>query len=93
MHLACAYLPQIGVVPAQVEVAEKANELVVAPTLLTQLDLSGVVATMEVESPEQSPGFPAFVGAECTRLARRLWCLQLAHCPYAVFIHYRQIRL
>lgn len=45
VHLVCAYLPQIGVVLAQVEVQEKANELVVAPTLLAQLDLSGVVVT------------------------------------------------
>jgi hypothetical protein len=45
VHLVCAYLPQIGGVLAQVEVAEKANELVVAPALLAQLDLSGVVVT------------------------------------------------
>jgi len=45
VHLVCAYLPQVGVVLAQVEVCEKANELVVAPTLLAQLDLSGVVVT------------------------------------------------
>lgn len=45
VHLVCAYLPQVGVVLAQVEVQEKANELVVAPTLLAQLDLNGVVVT------------------------------------------------
>ncbi len=45
VHLVAAYLPAEGVVLAQVEVQEKANELTVAPTLLAQLDLSGVVLT------------------------------------------------
>lgn len=45
MHLVCAYLPQAGVVLAQVEVQEKANELTVASTLIAQLDLQGVVVT------------------------------------------------
>jgi len=45
VHLVCAYLPQAGVVLAQVEVQEKANELTVAPTLLAQLDLHGAVVT------------------------------------------------
>ena len=45
VHLVAAYLPQVGVVMAQLEVEEKANELVVAPKLLAQLDLSGVVVT------------------------------------------------
>jgi predicted transposase YbfD/YdcC len=45
VHLVCAYLPQVGVVLAQLEVEEKANELTVAPTLLAQLDLRGVVVT------------------------------------------------
>lgn len=45
VHLVCAYLPQVGVVLAQVEVLQKANELVVAPTLLARLDLNGVVVT------------------------------------------------
>ncbi len=45
VHLVCAYLPQVGVVLAQVEVKHKANELTVAPTLLAQLDLEGVVVT------------------------------------------------
>lgn len=45
VHLVAAYLPDVGVVLAQLEVEEKANELVVAPTLLAQLDLSGVVVT------------------------------------------------
>jgi predicted transposase YbfD/YdcC len=45
VHLVAAYLPQMGVVLAQLAVEQKANELVVAPTLLGQLDLSGVVVT------------------------------------------------
>ena len=45
VHLVAAYLPTVGVVLAQLEVEEKANELVVAPKLLAQLDLSGVVVT------------------------------------------------
>ncbi len=45
VHLVAAYLPKKGVVLAQLEVEEKANELVVAPTLLGQLDLQGVVVT------------------------------------------------
>src|SRR6266536_1360273 len=45
VHLVAAYLPQVGVVLAQLEVEEKANELTVAPILLGQLDLSGVVVT------------------------------------------------
>jgi hypothetical protein len=45
VHLVCAYLPQVGVVLAQLQVEEKANELTVAPTLLAQLDLQGVVVT------------------------------------------------
>jgi predicted transposase YbfD/YdcC len=45
VHLVCAYLPQVGVVVAQLQVEEKANELTVAPTLLAQLDLEGVVVT------------------------------------------------
>lgn len=45
VHLVAAYLPDAGVVLAQLEVQEKANELTVTPTLLAQLDLSGVVVT------------------------------------------------
>lgn len=45
MHLVAAYLPDEGVVLAQLQVQEKANELTVAPTLLAQLDLTGVVVT------------------------------------------------
>lgn len=45
VHLVAAYLPDVGVVLAQLEVQQKANELTVAPTLLAQLDLTGVVVT------------------------------------------------
>jgi hypothetical protein len=45
VHLIAAYLPQEGVVLAQLQVEEKANELTAAPTLLGQLDLQGVVVT------------------------------------------------
>lgn len=45
VHLVAAYLPEVGVVLAQLEVEQKANELTVAPKLLAQLDLRGVVVT------------------------------------------------
>ncbi len=45
VHLVAAYLPQEGVVLAQLEVAEKANEIVVTPSVLTQLGLAGTVVT------------------------------------------------
>lgn len=45
VHLVAAYLPQTGVVLAQLAVDCKANEIVVVPTLLAQVDLTGVVVT------------------------------------------------
>jgi predicted transposase YbfD/YdcC len=45
VHLVAAYLPHEGVVVAQLEVHAKANEIVVAPTVLAQFDLEGVVVT------------------------------------------------
>lgn len=45
VHLVAAYLPQEGLVLAQVAVTKKANELTVTPTLLAQLPLAGVVVT------------------------------------------------
>ncbi len=45
VHLLAAYLPQEGVVVAQVEVDRHENEIVAAPTMLRQLDLEGVVVT------------------------------------------------
>ena len=43
VHLVAAYLPEIGVVLAQLAVDSKENEIVVVPKLLAHLDLAGVV--------------------------------------------------
>jgi predicted transposase YbfD/YdcC len=43
VHLVAAYLPEQGVVLAQLAVDTKENEIVVVPTLLAQLDLQGTV--------------------------------------------------
>jgi predicted transposase YbfD/YdcC len=43
VHLVAAYLPESGVVLAQVAVDRKENEIVAVPRLLTQLDLTGMV--------------------------------------------------
>lgn len=43
VHLVAAYLPGQGVVLAQLAVDQKANEIVVVPTLLAQLDVTGMV--------------------------------------------------
>jgi len=43
VHLVAAYLPETGVVLAQVAVDRKANEIVAVPKLLRQLDLTGMV--------------------------------------------------
>jgi predicted transposase YbfD/YdcC len=45
VHLLAAYLPEEGVVLLQVEVSQKENEIVAAPTLLRQLDLKGRVVS------------------------------------------------
>ena len=45
VHLLAAYQADQGVVLAQMAVAAKANEIVVAPLLIEQLDLTGVVVT------------------------------------------------
>jgi predicted transposase YbfD/YdcC len=45
IHLVAAYLPQSGVVLAQIAVEAKGNEIVVAPKLLAQIDLRGMVVT------------------------------------------------
>lgn len=45
VHLVSAYRVESGVVCLQVAVPSKANELVVAPSILRQLDLQGVVVT------------------------------------------------
>jgi len=43
VHLVAAYLPEQGVVLAQVAVEQKENEIVVVPSLVAQLDLTGMV--------------------------------------------------
>ncbi len=43
VHLVAAYLPQQGVVLAQLAVDRKENEIVVVPTLLAHLDVTGMV--------------------------------------------------
>jgi predicted transposase YbfD/YdcC len=43
VHLVAAYLPEEGIVLAQLAVDRKENEIVVVPTLLAQLDLQGRV--------------------------------------------------
>ncbi len=45
VHLLAAYVPRRGVVLAQIAVAAKVHEIVAAPTLLTHLDLTGVLLT------------------------------------------------
>jgi len=45
VHLLAAYLPEQGVVLAQMRVEEKSNEITHAPKLLKQLDLRGVVVS------------------------------------------------
>jgi hypothetical protein len=44
-HLLAAYLPKQGVVLAQVDGDQKENEIVAAPRLLANLDLTGTVVT------------------------------------------------
>jgi predicted transposase YbfD/YdcC len=43
VHLVAAYLPETGVVLAQLTVDRKENEIVVVPTLLAQLQVAGMV--------------------------------------------------
>lgn len=43
VHLVAAYLPEVGVVLAQLAVEQKENEIVAVPTLLAHLNLTGTV--------------------------------------------------
>lgn len=43
VHLVAAYLPDEGMVPAQMAVAQKENEILVVLTLLGRLALAGMV--------------------------------------------------
>src|SRR6266516_3782105 len=45
VHLLAAYLPQQGVVLAQMNVEHQGREITFAPTLLSQIDLRGVVVS------------------------------------------------
>jgi predicted transposase YbfD/YdcC len=47
VHLLAAYLPDQGITLAQVAVDRKENEIVAAPKLLAQLDLTGMVVTAD----------------------------------------------
>ena len=47
VHLLAAYLPQQGVVLAQMNVEHKGREITFAPTLLGQIDLRGVVGSSD----------------------------------------------
>jgi len=51
VHLLAAFLPERGVVLAQALVEGKANELVVAPTVLAQLPRAGVVVVGDACTP------------------------------------------
>lgn len=45
VHLLAIYLPRDGIVLAQMQIEDKANEIVAAPTLVRQIDLQGLVIT------------------------------------------------
>lgn len=45
VHLLAVYVPQDGIVLAQMEIGSKANEIAAAPNLLHQVDLQGLVIT------------------------------------------------
>lgn len=54
IHLVAVYLPEQGVTLAQIAVDQKTNEITVIPTLLTQVDLSGVVVTGDAMQCQQA---------------------------------------
>lgn len=54
VHLVAVYLPEQGVTLAQLAVDQKTNEITVVPTLLTQVDLTGVVVTGDAMQCQQS---------------------------------------
>ncbi len=54
VHLVAAYLPHEGVVVAQLEVHAKENEIVVAPTVVAQFDLTGVVVSGDAMYTQRS---------------------------------------
>ena len=54
VHLVAVYLPEQGVTLAQIAVDQKTNEITVVPTLLTQVDLTGVVVTGDAMQCQQA---------------------------------------
>lgn len=54
VHLVAAYVPDAGVVVAQLQVSTKENEIVVAPTVLAHLDLTGMVVTSDAMYTQRS---------------------------------------
>ena len=54
VHLLAAYLPEQGIVLAQVEVDVKSNEITAAPRLLKMVDLRGVVVTGDAMQAQKS---------------------------------------
>ena len=54
VHLVAVYLPEHGVTLAQIAVDQKTNEITVVPTLLRQVDLTGVVVTGDAMQCQQA---------------------------------------
>jgi hypothetical protein len=55
VHLLAVYLPQQGVVLAQMNVEHKGSEITFAPTLLHQMDLRGVVVSGDAMFDRRAP--------------------------------------
>ncbi len=58
IHLVAAYLPDAGVVVAQLHVSTKENAMVVAPTILAHVDLTGMGVTGDAMSPQRMLSTP-----------------------------------
>lgn len=56
VHLLAAYLPAQGVALMHLEVGTKDNEIVVAPAVLAQVDLTGVVVTGDAMYTQRTLG-------------------------------------
>lgn len=54
VHLVAVYLPDQGVTLAQIAVDQKTNEITVVPTLLSQVDLTGMVVTGDAMQCQQT---------------------------------------
>ena len=55
VHLLAVSLPKLGVVLAQMNVEHKGSELTFAPTLLHQMDLRGVVGSLDAMFDRRAP--------------------------------------